>query len=177
MAQLINCPFCNAENMEGSDYCEQCQHSLTELSHPQPVSAVEKGLLKDRIEVLRPREPLAVRPDASIGDVLKRMVAERMGCAVVTDEKNKLLGIFTERDALMRLNVDAMRMADKPVSTVITENPATLRSRDKIAFALQRMNVGGFRHIPILDDRGQLMGVISVRGILAYLTERLTAKG
>jgi len=176
MAELINCPLCGAENMEGADECEQCQHSLTELSKPQPVSAVEKGLLRDRIEVLRPREPLRVGPNEPIGEVLKKMVAERMGCAVVTDANNSLLGIFTERDALMRLNVDAGKMVDKPVSSVMTENPATLRARDKIAFALQRMNVGGFRHIPILDDNEKLVGVISIRGILAYLTERLTSK-
>jgi CBS domain-containing protein len=100
------------------------------------------------------------------------MVAERVGCAAVTDLEGRLLGIFTERDALMRLNVDAARMADKPVSSVMTANPATLRAEDKIAFALHRMNVGGYRHIPILDDDDRLVGVISIRGILAYLTER-----
>ena len=66
----------------------------------------------------------------------------------------------------MRLNVDAAKMADRPVSAVMTVNPATLRARDKIAFALHRMNVGGFRHIPILDDDDQLVGVISIRDIL-----------
>jgi CBS domain-containing protein len=104
------------------------------------------------------------------------MVADRMGCAVVIDEDKKLLGIFTERDALLRLNVDAARMAHKPVSSVMTANPATLKARDKIAFAIHRMNVGGFRHIPILDDADRLVGVISIRGILAYLTERQLAK-
>jgi CBS domain-containing protein len=117
-----------------------------------------------------------VRPDAPIGDVLKQMIADRLGCAVVTDENRRLLGIFTERDALMRLNVDAAKMATKPVSTVMTTNPATLRARDKIVYALHRMNVGGFRHIPIIDDDEKLVGVISIRGILAYLTERHLAK-
>jgi CBS domain-containing protein len=43
-------------------------------------------------------------------------------------------------------------------------------------YAIHRMNVGGFRHIPILDDEDKLVGVISIRGILAYLTERQLAK-
>ena len=67
------------------------------------------------------------------------------------------------------------RLRDKPVSTAMTENPTTLRLRDKIAFALHRMNVGGFRHIPLVDDNDRLVGVISIRGILAYLTERQLA--
>jgi CBS domain-containing protein len=173
---MILCPACGSENLDGSDLCDQCQHSLTDLSRPQASSAVERGLMKDRIEVLQPRPPLAVRPETPVGEVLKRMIAERMGCAVVTDESRRLLGIFTERDALMRLNVDAAKLAHKPISSLMTVNPATLRARDKIAYALHRMNVGGFRHIPILDDDEKLVGVISIRGILAYLTERHTAK-
>jgi CBS domain-containing protein len=173
---MIICPACGAENIEGSDLCDQCQYSLTELSLPQATTLLEKGLLEDRIAVLKPRPPLTVRPDAPLGEVLKQMVADRMGCAVVTDENRKLLGIFTERDALLRLNVDAAKMASKPVSSVMTANPATLKARDKIAFAIHRMNVGGFRHIPILDEEERLVGVISIRGILAYLTERQLAK-
>ena len=173
---MITCPHCGAENMEGVDLCDQCQNSLTDLSVPQPATALEKGLLKDRIEVLRPRPPLTVSPETPIGEVLKRMVSDRMGCAAVIDADRRLLGIFTERDALMRLNVDVARLRDKPISSVMTPNPETLRARNKIAFALQRMNVGGFRHIPILDDEEKFVGVISVRGILAYLTERNSAK-
>jgi CBS domain-containing protein len=173
---MLLCPACGAENIEGSDECDQCQASLTTLSLPQAVTALEKGLLHDRIEVLKPRPPLMVRPDQPIGEVLKAMVADRLGCAVVTDVHRRLLGIFTERDALMRLNTDAARMADKPVSTVMTADPATLKARDKIVYAIHRMNVGGFRHIPILDDDDKLVGVISIRGILAYLTERQLAK-
>jgi CBS domain-containing protein len=172
---MLLCPACGAENIEGSDECVECQASLTQLSIPQAVTALERGLLKDRIEVLKPRPPLAVRSDMPIGQVLQKMVAARVGCVVIVDDDRRLQGIFTERDALMRLNVDATRLASKPVSSVMTVNPATLRARDKIAYALHRMNVGGFRHIPILDDDERLVGVISIRGILAYLTERQLA--
>jgi CBS domain-containing protein len=173
---MITCPHCGADNIEGVDVCAQCENSLTDLSMPQPASALEKGLLKDRIEVLKPRPPLAVSPETTIGEVLTRMASDRVGCAAIVDNENRLLGLFTERDALMRVNVDVAKLRDKPVSTVMTKNPETLRARNKIAFAIQRMNVGGFRHIPILDDDQKLVGVISVRGILAYLTERHAAK-
>jgi CBS domain-containing protein len=173
---MILCPACGAENLDGADECDQCLLPLTQLSLPRASTAVERGLLKDRIEVLHPRPPIAVGPTTPIGEVLKQMVAERMGCAAIVDENHKLLGLFTERDALMRLNVDAAKLADNPISSVMTANPATLRARDKIAYALHRMHVGGFRHIPILDDHDKLVGIISVRGILAYLTERHLAK-
>jgi len=47
---MLACPHCGSENTEGSDICDQCQHSLTDMSLPQPDSSVERGLLKDRIE-------------------------------------------------------------------------------------------------------------------------------
>jgi CBS domain-containing protein len=173
---MLLCPACGAENIDGSDECVECQASLTSLSLPHAVTALEKSLLKDRVEVLKPRPPLAVGPETPIGDVLQQMVAQRLGYAVMVDDEQRLLGIFTERDALMRLNVDAAKFKDKPVSSVMTTSPATLRARDKIAYALHRMDVGGYRHIPIVDDEDKLLGVISIRGILAYLTERNLAK-
>lgn len=172
---MILCPYCSAENIEGSDLCDQCQNSLMDLSLRPLSSDVERGLFRDRIEALKPREPFSVGPDVSVGEVLKTMVGRGIGCVVIV-EGGRLLGLFSERDALMRVNVDAARMASRPVSEVMTVNPATLRSRDKIAYALHRMNVGGFRHIPILDDDDKLAGVISIRDILRYLTERHAAR-
>ncbi|MCA9258400.1 MAG: CBS domain-containing protein [Planctomycetales bacterium] len=171
---MITCPFCGAEAIPGADVCDNCQHSLTDLNVFEPESAVERALLNDRIESLSPKQPSTVAPQDRIGDVLKKMVAESIGCVMVVDGE-KLLGIFSERDVLMRVNVAAASMADKPISTVMTERPETLRTRDKIAFALHKMNLGGYRHVPILDG-GRLVGVISIRDILNYLTERGAAK-
>ena len=168
---MIACPYCGSENTEGSDICDQCQHSLTDMSRPQPSSSVERGLLKDRIESLASVPPLTVGPKAPVGEVLKKMVDKSIGCVMVV-EGDTLLGIFSERDALMKLNVDAARMSDQPISSVMTANPITLTSKDNIAYALHKMNVGGYRHVPILTQ-GQLTGVISIRDILAYLTQRL----
>jgi CBS domain-containing protein len=172
---MILCPYCDAENIEGADVCAACELPLTDLSLRAPATDVERGLLRDRIESLKPKSPLSVGPDVPVGEVLKTMISRGVGCMTVV-EGNRLLGIFSERDAMMRLNVDAAKMAGRPISEVMTVNPATLRSRDKIAFALHRMNVGGFRHIPILDDEDRLVGVISIRDILRYLTDRHVAR-
>ena len=169
------CPYCGAEVLEGADVCDECQHSLTDMSFPEPVSEVERGLLRDRVDTLRPHVPVTVPPTATLASVLQTMIAERIGCVVVA-EAGRMVGIFTERDALLRVNADAAKLADRPISTVMTPNPATLKADDKIALALHRMNVGGYRHLPILDGE-QLVGVISIRDILAYLTQRNAATG
>ena len=172
---MILCPYCDAENIEGADECGQCGEALTDLSIHVPATSVEAELLRDRIERLWPKSPSTVSPETPVGAVLQKMVDERIGCVMIV-EAGKLIGIFSERDALMKLNTDARRYFDRPIAQFMTSDPVTLETSDKIAFALQKMNVGGYRHIPILFD-GQLAGVISIRDILRYLTERIAAAG
>ena len=172
---MMICPYCQAENIEGADECVDCGESLIDLSVRVPASSVEADLLRDRIERLWPKSPSTVTPDTPVGQVLKKMVDETIGCVMVVDA-GKLVGIFSERDALMKLNTDAPRLLSRPISQFMTQGPVTLETNDKIAFALHKMNVGGYRHIPILFE-GKLAGVISIRDILRYLTERIAAAG
>lgn len=168
---MILCPSCGFENLEGNDSCDQCQNSLTELSYPQPRTPVEQGLVKDTIELLKPRKPLTVAPTDTVGDVLQKMVAEKIGCVMVV-EGDEIHGIFTEYDALMKVNTGAKSLADKPISSVMTTGPVTVEIEHKIAYALHRMHVGGYRHVPVLN-KGKLVGVTSIRDILNYLAERI----
>ena len=168
---MIACPFCGSENTEGSDVCDDCQNSLTDLSLPALVTPVEQGLMKDRIEALAPKKPFTVSMHTPIGEVLHRMVAAKIGCVMIVDG-DKLLGIFSEYDALRKINSDAAHMTDRPISSVMTPEPITLEAKDKIAFALHKMHVGGYRHLPIMTD-GRLTGVISIRDILNYLAQRI----
>lgn len=170
---MILCPYCDAENIEGADTCAECEAPLTDLSIPKPATRVEADLLRDRIERLWPKSPSKVSPDTPVRDVLQKMVGETIGCVMVVDG-DRLVGIFSERDALMKLNTDAAKYFDRPISQFMTPDPVTLETSDKIAFALHKMNVGGYRHIPILFQ-GKLAGVISIRDILRYLTERINA--
>jgi CBS domain-containing protein len=99
------------------------------------------------------------------------MAGQKIGCIIVVDGQT-VAGIFSERDALLRLGVDAPQLWDRPIREFMTPQPETLEADDKIAFALHKMDVGGYRHVPILKD-GRLEGVISVRDILRYLTQRI----
>ena len=168
---MITCPFCGSEIIEGADICDDCQHSLTDMSIPQPATPVEKGLLKDRIKILEPKTPYTVAPDTPVGTVLESMLAESIGCVMIL-QGEELIGIFSERDALLKLNANVAQFAERPISAFMTPDPITLESKDRIAFALHKMHVGGYRHIPIMSE-GKLTGVISIRDILEYLTAKI----
>jgi 2-oxoglutarate ferredoxin oxidoreductase subunit beta len=141
---------------------------------PPQLSPAEKSLEKDQVSDLARRRHVVVTADVPVGDVLKQLVDNRVGCAVVVENGQKVVGIFSERDALVKINTDFATLRQKPVADFMTRNPETLKADAKIAFAVQRMDLGGYRHVPIVDDAGALQGVISVRDILNYLTQRMT---
>jgi CBS domain-containing protein len=124
--------------------------------------------MKDAVADLVPREPLVVSPATPVGEVLQRLVDRNMGCAVVV-KHHEVVGIFTDRDALLRLNVEAAALADRPVSEFMSAPVEMLESDDRVAFALHKMDLGGYRHLPILSE-GRVTGVLSVRDILDHIT-------
>jgi predicted transcriptional regulator len=170
---MLICPFCGEENIEGADTCDACQQPLEFLSKPRLASPIEHSLVKDRVAQLSPHAPLVVEVDTPVGDVLKLMVARSIGCVVVVDGGD-VAGIFSERDALIRLNVDFANLAGRPVAEFMTPSPETVESDARIAFALHKMDIGDYRHLPVLTG-GKISGVISVRDILRYITDDLVA--
>jgi CBS domain-containing protein len=168
------CPDCGHENIDGADECEKCSQSLSSLSKPRPTTPVERSVMKDRVESLVPREPLLVAPDTPVQRVLQQLVARSIGCAVIVADR-EVVGIFTERDALDRLNVDAAELGAQPVSAFMTSPVQTVGLDDRVAFALHKMDLGGYRHLPVTSE-GRIIGYISVRNILNHLTAALRVR-
>jgi CBS domain-containing protein len=103
--------------------------------------------------------------------VLALLARRDIGCALVVRD-DTLLGIITERDVLMKIGVNLDEYGGRPVEEFMTPAPETLLATDPIAFALNRMAVGWYRHVPIEKD-GKPTGVISARDVLGYLTRRV----
>jgi len=97
------------------------------------------------------------------------MLAHDVGALLVVDAQGKLLGIFSERDLLTKVAGRAEPCADVPVQDLMTPRPEAVTTTDTMAFALHKMDVGGYRHLPVLHD-GVPIGVISVRDMLRHIT-------
>jgi CBS domain-containing protein len=171
---MITCPYCDHENIDGSDHCEACENSLSEMDIPVPASELERSLLRDRVGKLISRRPWTVEPSTPLGEVLRRMHENSVGCAIVMDQ-GRLVGVFSERDALLRVGTEVASLASAPISQFMTTKVQTLHPDAKVAFAVQRMDLGGFRHVPIVTTAMKPVGVISVRDILRYLTGKLVS--
>lgn len=172
----MKCPNCGHTNIEGADTCEECQQSLVELSRPRAVTSVDRTLHREKLAKLQSTDPITVNPATAVGDCLNLLVEKSIGAVLVVDG-TQLVGIFSERDALMRLNTDSADLLDRPVSEFMTPDPETLTVEAKLAFALHKMDVGGYRHIPTVDGDGNVHGIVSVRDVLRRITEDLAVTG
>jgi CBS domain-containing protein len=158
-------------NLPGADACEACNQPLTDVQPAcaPPKTPIEEGIEADAVSVLRPAAPVAVAPTTPVGEIVSLLAEKNIGCVLVV-WVDALVGIFTERDVLMKIGDRLDEVAHEPVRHFMTPAPETLSEVDTIAFALNRMAVGGFRHIPIERDEHPV-GVVSVRDVLGYLSE------
>lgn len=122
----------------------------------------------ETVEHCYPAAPLCVAPGDSVRSVLRLLRNARTGAAMVCTE-GRPVGIFTERDALRLLAANAN--LDHSVSEAMVCNPVTLRHTDTVGHAIGLMSAGGFRRLPIVNDQGQVQGMLKVSGILHYLVE------
>jgi CBS domain-containing protein len=130
---------------------------------------IRGAIVTDPISTLRPKTVATVRPATMVLDAVHLMAQKKIGCVCVT-ENDKLLGIFTERDVLTKIVEPNVDPRTTPISQVMTKNPDTLTPRDRMAHALNKMHVGGFRHIPLVEG-GKLVGIISQRDIADFIVE------
>jgi CBS domain-containing protein len=119
-----------------------------------------------------PDQPLATTADATVGQALQLLRAQRTG-AVMICEGVKLVGILTERDAL-RLMASGADFS-RPVREVMSSPPATISSAATVAEAIRTMSEGGYRHLPMVDNDGRPTGVVAVHGIVHYLVDHFPA--
>ena len=172
----IKCPYCGHENILGSDHCEKCLHSFTQKDIPQPTKEkLQKMIMTERVsDFISKIPPIIVGPKTSVKEVIERMQAlPTKGCVLVCDEKKKLIGIVSIRDILLKVAgiVSEKEIGSYPVERIMTPRPEWLDKDAPLAFALNKMSIGKFRHVPVLDN-GVPIGVVSTRDLIEYLNTK-----
>lgn len=167
----MKCPSCGHLNIDGEDLCQACRQPLTTVPSP----GVHKTFVEHRIEtrpllVVKPVPPLTVAPSETVRNVIALLAEKNIGCVLVVSG-GEVVGIFSERDALTRIGTRMEECADQPIRLFMTPQPEQLTMQDTIAFALNRMALGDYRHIPI-QDNGRPVGIVSVRDMIRFITEQ-----
>ncbi len=114
--------------------------------------------------IIEDQEPLTAPAQMTVGEAARLMKQSQCG-AVMVVEDGKLVGIFTERDALFKVSAEERNAQTTPLSEVMTRAPQTIHPDKPFADALHLMHVNGFRHVPVVED-GRPVGMVSARDAL-----------
>ncbi len=135
----------------------------------EDVQSLGDTILATPVSELMAHHPLIVDADTSVLSAVQAMNEHHIGCVLVQKD-GKLIGIFTERDALRRV-IFREGNRDWMVESVMTRDPSTLPPGASVAFALNMMSLDGYRHIPIVNQAGKAIGVISIKDIVKLVVE------
>ncbi len=126
-------------------------------------------LRTERIKVLGHRDPVTVPVGTALADAIRTM-QESGGEPILITDGDRLAGVLTERDVLMKVLGGGTDLGG-PVDAVMTPHPQALTTEATVREALEMMDRGGYRTIPLVDGNGSLEGLLRQQDILEYVAE------
>lgn len=120
------------------------------------------------------KEAASVPLDATVQRAIRTMLDRDVGAVAVLDEKQRVAGVFTERDVLRRLSLSGLDPGRTPVREIMTTPVEMATLSTTAGEALATMVERHYRHLPIVDDNGRLLGMLSIRNVLQARIDTLT---
>ena len=112
-------------------------------------------------DIIQDQRPLTLPASATVKEACACMRERRVGAVLVTDQAGRLVGIFTGRDAICRVLAEARNPAEITLADVMTQRPNAMPPGRTAIEALRLMQDGGFRHVPVVQPDGKVVGVVS----------------
>jgi CBS domain-containing protein len=166
------CPECRHDNIEGADYCANCGHDLYGLDQPDAPGAL-RGLefIREPLSRVPSKAPVKVAVSDPVALAVRMMQHTDTSCVLVMDG-GKLAGIITPWDILHKVAGFRDDLNAVSCGQVMTADPVFLRDDEDIAVALNKMSIGGSRHIPLLQG-GQPVAVVSIGDVFQHIAHHL----
>ncbi len=117
---------------------------------------------------------VTAKVNITIKDIVRTLYEKHVGSIVITDDNQKCVGIFTERDAI-RIIANEVPL-DTAIDQVMTKNVATIGEEASLEEARRLVISHGIRHLPVVNRKGELTGLLSVRKLLDELFGFTTSK-
>lgn len=114
-----------------------------------------------------------VKPSDTVAALSSLLREKHIGAAVVSKDGRSIDGVISERDIAYKLSQHDKGIADLPVSTLMTRTVVTCSLKDPVATIASTMLARDIRHLPIVDDGGRLMGMVSIRDVLKWRVDEL----
>ena len=113
------------------------------------------------------RNVVSVAPDAGIAEIAAIIASRRIGAVMVLADHGGLAGIVSERDVVKALARHGTKVLELTASDLMTRNVTTVSIRTSIDQAMEIMDAGYFRHLPVIED-GELAGIVSIRDLVKH---------
>ncbi|KAF3942111.1 hypothetical protein ABW19_dt0205275 [Dactylella cylindrospora] len=125
------------------------------------------------VMALKPGQALQIKPQVTVAEAAQLMAAKREDCVLVTDDDDRIAGIFTAKDLAFRVVGAGIDARDVTVSQIMTENPMYARTETSATEALNLMVSKGFRHLPVMDENLDVSGVLDITKCFYEAMEKL----
>lgn len=171
---MLICPSCHAENIPGSEFCDECGSDLRHLALPEAETDFEEHLMHDRLSDLGASAAVVVNPGDPVTLAVHMMRRNGIDCVLVQDGDDQIVGIVTERDIMMKAAGPKVDLSALAVRDIMTPDPVMLRDSDTLAVALHKMSIGGFRHMPFVEA-GRPTLLVSVQDVFRHVSSFIGA--
>lgn len=138
----------------------------------KPRITTDEAIFKRPIRDLNYHPPRCIQQTAKLAEAVGLMKRYSVG-AVMIQEAEKLVGILSERDILRKVLGTDVDLNQATVEEYMTRNPEVLKLDDMIAYAIHTMHLGGFRHVPLVDDEHRPVGIVSVKDVNEYIVSHI----
>ena len=173
------CPLCGKKNLEGADECANCGADLRTVDLPGPASQIEQTVMQLPLTTVGMSPVHAVPPETPLEVVVQTLVRQKIDLVEVVED-GRLVGVLSVRDLVTRVGADYRDKLGLPVRQFMTPGPETLPPDAPVTFAINKMDVGGYRHIPVVQG-DRMLGVISasdvIRHLVAHSREQVAPEG
>lgn len=122
---------------------------------------------------LKPSAALQIKPSTTVAEAAQLMAAKREDCVLVTDDDDRIAGIFTAKDLAFRVVGDGQKAVNVTIAEIMTKNPLCARTDTSATDALELMVRKGFRHLPVMDENQDIVGILDITKCFYDAMEKL----
>jgi CBS domain-containing protein len=153
---------------------ENTEEELQIVKEQDRVATLSAEVFKLPISGLQMPPAVSLDVGATIGDAVSVMQRNKFGSVLIT-RKGKLTGIITERDILNKVVGKMDDFRGRPVTEAMTPDPVRLRPDDMVAHVMNNMHVGGYRHVPIVDENDEPVAIVSIKDVMTFILDHFPA--
>lgn len=153
----------------GHDHLDEELEIMNEQDAPGKV--LSGDTFKEAIREMELPRPVCLSEKARLGEAVDIMQRKKIGSVLINDTNGRLMGIITERDILMKVIGIIEHWREAPVTEIMTYDPLALQEGDMIAYVMNNMHVGGYRHVPIVNEDHRPIAIISIKDVMSFILD------